>query len=514
MDPDVLICGAGPTGLVLALWLARVGIRVRIVDAASEPGTTTRALVVHARTLEFYQQLGIVETFLREATPFEGVNLWVRRKPVAHAVLGVMGAGLSPFPYSTICAQDHHERFLVRQLEQCGVVVERSTRLVDFERQPQAVRVTLERGDGGIEESRAAFLAGCDGAHSRVRQVLGVGFPGGTYSQMFYVADIEGSGPALNGELHVALDESDFLGVFPLRGTGTARLIGIVRAPEDRPDRSTSEPADDRPGEPLQWSDVSGRAAERLGIHVSRVNWFSTYRVHHRVARRFQDGRVFLLGDAAHIHSPAGGQGMNTGIGDAVNLAWKLAEVIRGHAPWKLLDSYEIERIAFARRLVSTTDRAFMFATSSGRLARWVRTRVVPLLLPRLIRSATVRRLMFRTVSQTAIHYRISPLSQGRLGATRGGDRLPWYADNYASLDGRSWQLHVYGRVPDWVEDVCNSLQLSWRAFGWQPGMTKAGLTRDGIYLLRPDGHIALADPGRSPVALQRFARDWMTRDG
>ena len=192
---------------------------------------------------------------------------------------------------------------------------------------------------------------------------------------------------------------------------------------------------------------------DRLGIAVNRVNWFSTYRVHHRVADRFRRGRVFLLGDAAHVHSPVGGQGMNTGIGDAVNLSWKLAAALRGASP-SILDSFEPERIAFARRLVASTDRAFTVATSPGGIARFMRIAVVPRLLPMLARFTAVRRYMFRTVSQTAINYRATPLSQGAAGNVQAGDRLPWVpptgaaaesGDNFTPLESLDWQVHVYG---------------------------------------------------------------------
>ena len=190
---------------------------------------------------------------------------------------------------------------------------------------------------------------------------------------------------------------------------------------------------------------MKGKAIEHLKLNIAKVNWFSTYRVHHRVAHRFREGRAFLLGDAAHIHSPVGGQGMNTGIGDAVNLAWKLAAVLKEAAPDSLLDTYEPERIAFARRLVATTDRVFTLVTRRGAVARLVRTRLVPLLVPLLFRLPPLRRFLFRTVSQIGVNYRNSPLSAGAAGAVRGGDRLPWVQtgpgqDNFAplaSLTGR-----------------------------------------------------------------------------
>jgi 2-polyprenyl-6-methoxyphenol hydroxylase-like FAD-dependent oxidoreductase len=486
---------------MLALRLARSGVRVRIVDAAAEPGTTSRALVVHARTLEFYRQMGLAEAFLAEALPFAAVNLWVRGRQVAHVAFGEIGKGLSPFPYMVVCPQDRHERCLIGQLKRAGVEVERPTELLDFAQTPEGVRARLKNAHGDEEPCEAAYLAGCDGARSRVRAVLGAGFPGGTYSRAFYVADVDARGPVMNGELHVALDDAEFLAIFPLKGGRTARLIGTVRT-EQEAER-----------EALRWDDVGRTAASRMGIDVERVNWFSTYHVHHRVASHFRQGRAFLLGDAAHIHSPVGGQGMNTGLGDAVNLAWKLADVVQGRAQPALLDSYEPERIAFARRLVGTTDRAFVIATGPGRLARFVRMRVLPRVLPTLVRFRALRRFMFRAVSQTAISYRGSTLSVGQLGSVHGGDRLPWVelaasstsSDNFAVLDGRAWQVHVHGVPAPGLAEACQTLDLPLHVFAWRPAMRGAGLTRNALYLVRPDGHVALVDAGTSPAALIRY---------
>lgn len=499
---EVLVCGAGPTGLVLALRLVRAGVRVRIIDAAAEPGTTSRALVVHARTLEFYRQMGLAGAFLAEGLPFLAVNMWVRSRRVARAVLGDMGKGMSPFPYMFVCTQDRHERFLIEHLRRAGLEVERPLALVDFTQDGGGVKARLEDASGTIQECEASYLAGTDGARSTARDVLEIGFPGGTYDRFFYVADVEATGPVMNDELHVALDEADFMAVFPLRGGHTARLIGIVRAEQESVRES------------LTWDDVSRSIAERMGIAVQRVNWFSTYRVHHRVAERFQQGRAFLLGDAAHIHSPVGGQGMNTGIGDAVNLAWKLADVLRGRAPEGLLDTYAPERMAFARRLIATTDRGFTIATSPTARARLVRTRVLPRVLPVAVRLARVRRLMFRTVSQIAINYRGQALSAGQVGPVEGGDRLPWAelargpatTDNYAVLDGREWQVHVYGTPAAGVAEACAGRGLALHVFEWRDSMDKAGLTRSALYLVRPDGYVALVDGGTSPAPLIAWA--------
>jgi 2-polyprenyl-6-methoxyphenol hydroxylase-like FAD-dependent oxidoreductase len=215
-NTDVLVVGAGPTGLVLALWLTSLGVRVRIVDKAAEPGTTSRALAVQARTLELYRQMGLADAVVAGGRRMAAVNLWSAGKRVARAVLGDMGADISPFPYALIFPQDEHERLLIDRLARAGVEVERETEVVGFEDAAGRVLARLERADGAAERCEAAYIAGCDGAHSTVRQALAIGFPGGTYNHLFYVADVDARGAAMNGELHAALDTSDFLAVFPL----------------------------------------------------------------------------------------------------------------------------------------------------------------------------------------------------------------------------------------------------------------------------------------------------------
>ena len=496
-DTEILIVGAGPTGLVLALWLTRLGIRVRIVDKTSEAGTTSRALAVQARTLELYSQLGLADAVVKGGRKMVAANLWVKGRRLSRAVFGELGRGLSRYPYALIFPQDAHEKLLEERLAVAGVKVERQTELLRFEDSAEGVGTWLRLPDGSEETCSAAYIAGCDGAHSAVRAGLEIGFPGGVYNHLFYVADVQAAGEVLNGELHVALDTSDFLIVFPLKGEGRARLVGTVKddAEHQRED--------------LSWDDVGKSVIKSMKIDVKYVNWFSTYRVHHRVANRFRGGRAFLLGDAAHIHSPVGGQGMNTGIGDAVNLAWKLAAVLHGVAPAPLLDSYEPERIAFARQLVATTDRAFTEVTSNGAMARLVRLRIVPLLMPIVFRFATFRRLMFRTVSQTAVNYRQSSLSEGRAGAVHGGDRLPWVAgkdgapDNFASLATVDWQVHVYGDAAEETRTAFKERSLPLHVFSWHQEMGRAGLRRNAFYLVRPDGYVAVADAsGRATTIL------------
>src|SRR5438874_10550401 len=472
-DSDVLIIGAGPTGLVLALWLTRLGVKVRIVDKAAEPGMTSRALAVHARTLELYRQLDLADFVVQHGHKVPAVNLWVRGEPAARLSFATVGEDLTAYPFLEIFPQDQHERLLIERLENLGVAVARGTELMRFIEEGDCVTARLRGPDGHDEECEATYIAGCDGARSLVRETLGTGFSGGTYRQVFYVADFEAAGPSIDGELHADLDEADFLAVFPLAGEGRARLIGTVR--DERADHA----------ETLKFEDVSSRAMDNLKVQVRKVNWFSTYHIHHRVTEHFRKGRAFLLGDAAHIHSPAGGQGMNTGIGDAVNLAWKLAAVVAGRAPDQLLDSYEAERIGFARRLVATTDRVFSFATSEGRLADFLRTRVAPLLIPRVIAFEPVREFMFRTVSQIMLNYRNGLLSRGTAGHVHGGDRLPWArvdgADNFATLATLDWQVHVYGAAKAELAAWCAAQNVPLHVFDWRPAHEMAGLGRDAL---------------------------------
>lgn len=485
-DTQVLIVGAGPTGLVTALWLATQGIQVRIIDKASGPGQTSRATVVHARTLELYRQLGCGDAIASAGHPITHINMWAGGKRRAQVRLGDAGAGLTSYPYVLIHPQDLHEQFLIDRLQERGVEVERQTELLDLTQGRDAVTARLRGPEGSIRSCTANYLAGCDGAGSQVRKCLGADFEGGTYEHLFYVADVELRNDSLRGEMHVAFKGADFMLVMPYAASGKYRFVGALR-----PDRT------DNSG-PLSLDDAGHEAIRMLGLDVAKVNWFSTYRVHHRVTDRFRHGRAFVLGDAAHIHSPVGGQGMNTGIGDAINLAWKLAAVLEGNANESLIDSFEAERPAFARQLVHTTDRAFAVVVKSGGLADFVRNQIVPRMLQVISALRPARQTLFRVVSQILIHYPDSPLSVGSAGRVRGGDRLPYVptdgGDNYSPLPRIGWQVHVYGSASPQLRAWCSRRQLPLREFAWREEFGRAGLGRDALYLLRPDTYVGLAD--------------------
>lgn len=488
-NTQVLIAGAGPTGLVLALWLAKIGVKVRIIDKTKKSGTTSRATIMHARNLEFYRQMGFSDDAVSDGAIIYALSMWVGGKKRATVQFNNFDAAITPYQFILGFPQDHQEALPEKQLAAAGVHVERSTELLSFEETGDGIRARILLENGEQETCEANYLAGCDGAHSIVRQKLDVGFPGGTYEETYYVADIIATGAFDHDEINLALDKVDFLAMFPFKGEGKMRLVGTIR-----------------PGalnkKELEWEDVSESIIDRLKLDVKEVNWFSTYKVHHRVASHFHKGRAFLLGDAGHIHSPVGGQGLNTGIGDAVNLAWKLGAVLIDGAPETILDTYGPERIAFARRLVATTDRVFTFVNKKGSFATWVRTRVAPYIVPILFRITALRRFLFRTVSQTEIKYPHSALSSGEAGNVRGGDRLPWVPfntadpehDNFTPLTSMWWQVHCYGDgISQQIQQLCAQRNIPMHTFLWSDQALAAGLKKDAVYVVRPDGHVGLA---------------------
>lgn len=496
-ETQVLIVGAGPTGLVLALFLAANGVKPRLIEQSPGPGLASRAMAVQARTLEFYRQLGFAEEVVRQGIPMEAAHLWEGGQEVVQFKIGEIGQGLSPYPFVLSFPQDDHERLLGEQLAARGIGVEWGTELVEFRDEGGSVRATLRR-NGMDEDCVADYICGCDGAHSAVRRNLGMAFPGGTYEQSFYVADVEAeSGGADAHGFKVCVGARALCLAFPIRRTGMNRLIGVV--PESLTGR-----------EGLTFEDVRASAESLVGIQVGAVNWFSTYHVHHRVAEHFRVGRAFLAGDAGHIHSPAGGQGMNTGIGDAVNLAWKLAAVMGDRADGSLLDTYETERIAFAHSLVATTDRAFQLMVGRGAGSQVLRELLLPHLAPFLLGFSSLQAGAFRMVSQTRISYHDSALSDGAAGDVRGGDRLPWVPqdpgdDNFAPLHSCDWQVHVYGEANRMLRDAAHEVGLALHQFDWGDHAAKAGLKRDALYLIRPDGYVALADAAQDAGALRAY---------
>jgi 2-polyprenyl-6-methoxyphenol hydroxylase-like FAD-dependent oxidoreductase len=511
MDADVLVVGAGPTGLMLANQLGRRGVRVQIVDRHSGPAQQSRAVAVQARTLEIYSKLGIVDRALELGRRATGFNMWARGNRRARIPVGDIGKELSPFPFVLILGQDDNERIMGAKLRDWGMDVQWNTELTALEQRPDCVTATLKQPDGTTRKAAAAYVAGCDGSRSPVRELSGITFPGAPYEHVFFVADTEATGSMVPDELNVYLWRDGFHLFFPMRGRDRWRVIGIL-------------PAELRDRDDLAFDEVAPaiRQEAKGGLSFKKCDWFSTYRIHHRAAEKFRDRRCFLLGDAAHIHSPAGAQGMNTGLQDAYNLGWKLALVVKGGADEALLDSYEKERIPVAQRLLRTTDRLFMLLVSKGLFGTLLRTRLVPRIAAFAMTLERVRTFAFRTISQIGVRYRASALSLTLPGlpedAPRAGDRFPWMRlrfqangpaeDLFQKLDDTCFNLLVIGQpAPEAVagspgllrtmvipQDSANEKELA-----------RARLSGPCFYLLRPDGHVGLAGTRLDAAAVNRY---------
>jgi len=424
METDVLIIGAGPTGLAFSAQLLRFGIPHIIVD--KKPGTTpySKALAVQARTLELYDQFGFADKLIDIGEIASGLKLFSGGRQRAEVKFGEMGKGFSPFPYVLVAEQGRHETLLYEHLTSHGQSVQWSSELVSLQQTDDLVTAQIKNENGNIETVTAKYLIACDGAKSLIRHSLGLEFGGSTFERMFYVADVVIDWKYGASGLFAFLMRRNLLMIFGMKGDRRFRIVGTF------PEEYAKDEGD------VLYSEIEEQICRdsKIEFDITHVNWFSTYKVHTRHVDRFSVGRVFMAGDAAHIHSPAGGQGMNTGIQDGYDLAWKLAYVIKGKASPKLLDTYNEERLPNAVQLTRTTDRLFAFVADPDPILSFIRLVLIPIAAPILLSIGAIRRLIFLLVSQIRINYRTSSLSKNDERFTvKAGDRMPWF-----EIDGQS----------------------------------------------------------------------------
>ncbi len=411
----VLIIGAGPTGLMAACLLERFGIDHVIIDKKDGPTVESRALLLHARSLEIYDQLGIANNALLQGEILEKFQMVIKNKKVREVPLGKIGEGVSPFPFVLVLEQSKNEALLLNDLLTKGGEVKWDTELISLAEHDGEVQAVVS-GEGELYDIHAEYLLAADGASSMVRKFLELPFEGDTYQHKFYVADTKIE-TRWHDVITLHLSPRTFVGIFPMQGTDRFRVIGILPPGHEE--------------KPEEFSELVPVIEQQLGapLKVSETSWFSVYHLHHRCMEHFRYGRIFFAGDAGHIHSPAGGQGMNTGLQDAYNLCWKLAMVAGGYAGDHLLNTYEQERLPVARKLLHSTDRAFSLVTSPKWLPRFYRLYLLPFLFSFIFRFRKWRLKLFSSISQTGIRYVDSDLTVMRITeplAVKAGERFPY----------------------------------------------------------------------------------------
>ncbi len=487
LQAEVLIVGAGPTGLSLACQLERYGIDFTIVDRKEGVTPFSKAIGVQARTLEIYEQLGIARAAIQEGTVAGQVRMLSGGKEVGRLELSRIGEGQSEFPFVLMLEQSKNECLLYDYLQRSRREVCWNTEVVSFGQGPEGV-TGLIRGANGVERPfQARYLVGCDGAKSLIRHALNIGFEGSTFARTFYVADAQIDGPLDHEGLQVCFSRDAFLLFFPLKGDRRFRIVGVF------PDDLATEESE------AMYEDIEAdvRRQSHLDLDIHDVEWFSTYRVHTRHAATFSSGRCFLAGDAAHIHSPAGAQGMNTGIQDAYNLAWKLGFVMRHGADPALLDTYNEERLENAKRLLQTTDRLFEFGAGTEWFQAFFREHLFPVVGNTVLNIDAVKRFVFPLISQIGINYRgqsLSDHSGDHPFKVKAGDRFPFFTVEDESIYHRltAPKFHYIG-----FDDASEPLQRSSNAVEHHRWSLAAevrsifGLSTPFMVLLRPDHHVA-----------------------
>jgi 2-polyprenyl-6-methoxyphenol hydroxylase-like FAD-dependent oxidoreductase len=504
-ETDILIVGAGPTGLMLACQLATHNISFRIIDKTEDHTTQSRALVIQARSLEILDQMGIAEKAILQGKIAKAIGAFFNGKKIFRVTVNTMGAGLTKFPHLLMLEQSHTESILVDFLESHNHYIDRQTELKKFIQNNEGISAVLKLHDGSEETVTAKYLVGADGAHSIVREQLKIPFGGKTYEQSLFVLDCKASVDIPDDEMYLAFSDKAFGGYFPLTN-GRWRILGDVS-------KGVKEKKE------ITFEDIKERFANGLHMNAKLYDpqWISGYHAHHRYASSFRKERCFLSGDAAHIHSPVGAQGMNTGLQDAYNLAWKLILVIKGKAKDVLLDTYTEERIKIARNLVRSTDRVFNVVTSENKFIRVFKLYIIPpvlkLVAPLFQKLKFIQRSAFKTISETGINYRHQSLSQNAsLGnfpnhAPKPGDRLPFihYVNDNDKEQNIQDKMHgkffcffifsetVSGELAKWLECCKDLFSTEIIPFNERTKILyeKFGIKNKGLYLIRPDMYIA-----------------------
>ena len=505
MQTDVLIVGAGPTGLALAVQLIRYGVDFVIIDKRDTTTPHSKAIGVQARTLEIYEQIGIADDLIAAGAPAQTARMFAGGRERGRIDFGELGKGMSPYPYVLFAEQGLHESILYNFLRSNERDVRWQTEFLGFDQTSEGVSAHV-RTNGETESIDAKYLVACDGAKSPVRHLLGLEFQGSTFERMFYVADVQIDWKHGYDALMVFLMRDSLLAFFPMKGDRQYRIVGTF------PDEFAKDEGD------ILYEEIEERIKldSKTELDITHVNWFSTYKVHTRHVNKFSSGRCFLAGDAAHIHSPAGAQGMNTGIQDGYNLAWKLAFVLNG-AKQELLDTYNEERLPNAETLSKTTDRFFNLAAGKNPVLAFIRVYIFPYVAQFLFSLDVVKRFVFPRISQIAINYRDGSLSKA-IGTfdVKAGDRMPWF-----ELEGRSiyddlhepmFHLVIFSDGTSDIPTLPDDLVQRWNGridshfYPLDEAVKEAfGCGHSFFVILRPDNYIGLISGDFAPKLVENY---------
>jgi 2-polyprenyl-6-methoxyphenol hydroxylase-like FAD-dependent oxidoreductase len=474
MKTDVLVVGGGPVGLVMASELARYGVSVRIIEQAAKRTDKSKALVLWSRTLELMDRMGCTANFLAQGRKASGATVSSGAKEIAHIALGGVA---TPYPFALMLVQNETERLLEQHLNTLGVKLERSVELVKFTASTDGVISTLRYIDGREETLETSWLIGCDGAHSTVRHQLGMEFIGDTMPSDWILADAHLTGVQTPDEIKVFWHSDGVLAIFPITDT---RFRVIADIAKNQGPIQTEDPT-------LELVQAILDRRGPAGIQVSDPVWLAGFHINERKVAEYRAGRVFLAGDAAHIHSPAGGQGMNTGIQDACNLAWKLSLACRGlSAEEPLLDSYSIERSAVGDQVLEGAGRLTAVAIMTGGVKQSIRNHLASLIFG----LAPIRDMAANALSEVSIGYPKSPLTARGAhihGGPVAGERAPIRGDEPPVGAGGSPRFALFA---DAVEE---SSRLIARYSHLLESDLRNPYHEGGIWLVRPDGYVALA---------------------
>lgn len=471
MNTQVLVVGAGPVGLTMAAELARYGVKVRIVDKSAGRSTTSKALAVWSRTLELLERADCAQAFVTKGRKMDGMNVYAGGKRVAFIDFRKIQ---SRYNYPIMLPQSDSESILEEHLNALGVQVEREVELLSFTQEDHGVRATLQSGKGE-EQCRVDWLVGCDGAHSAVRHALGIPFDGETLPSDWVLADVHMHGlPTPPSELSSYWHEKGVIAIFPIT-EGRYRLIAEVEsAPGARP-------ADPTLAQVQAIMDQRGPG----GVTLSDPVWLSSFRINERKVARYRSGRVFLAGDAAHVHSPAGGQGMNTGMQDAFNLAWKLALVCSGATQDpRLLESYSQERSAVGEKVLADAARLTAIATLKNPAAVAVRNAIGGMLFGLM----PVNAFFAQNFSEITIGYAASAINgvcEAVHGSPRTGERIVAGEQQDPFGAGVQPRFALLAAATPAIENL-----LAEHAALLEQQL-RAPPRADGIWLVRPDGYVA-----------------------